>query len=393
MKKFAHPSCVLWGGYACGNTGDELTLAAALQDARARFGEAVAVLSPNADYTQWLFPGARVIAYEPRSPPLLCQRLRRAYERLQARGLFRHCKVRAYRLRDQAGSRGEAAPPWVEAIVHAQQLYLVGGGYLSELFNLDHLLLPLKVANAAAVPVATAPLGLGPFSSNQAATWVAQALGEADLVVRDRASLEFCAARGLRAKLQPDDGFRVAELLPGLVPPASTRQACTAGAGRYLRVGVCVSDQPGSTAVAASQAWWVRFLRALKRYEAELVIEGFCFHSSLSCDFATLVRLFHVVGLGVQQVQAPLLDFRLAVRNLCRYDVIVSTRFHAIVVASVLGIPHVAFASGEYYRRKMAAAVQPCQGTGRLVTPEGSCPEEVADHVSAACRQSCPLAE
>src|SRR5215467_11108151 len=64
------PKCILWGGYAMGNAGDELLLAIALRDMRGCYGSsAVAVLSPFPGYTKALFSEIKMIPYAPATAP------------------------------------------------------------------------------------------------------------------------------------------------------------------------------------------------------------------------------------------------------------------------------------------------------------------------------------
>lgn len=385
-----HPACVLWGGYTFGNTGDELTLAVALHDARQRFGDAVAVLSRDPAYTRWLFPDVHVLPYES-LPPVVTRRtgrvLQKVYALLRRRGLVPDLYLHAQRLRRRLQPGPAASPAWVRAIEQCREFYLVGGGYLTDLFDVENYLLPLQIANARGIPIATAPLGLGPFTSERAAAAVAQALRRARVAVRDTASLDFCHRHGIAGTLRPDDGFRLLELMPELALSDEPEAHASDAAPRRARVGICIFHQHGSGEFAPLEEWWTRFLRILKRHDAELSVEGFHFHTARNRGFATMVHLFHATGLDVRCVQAPCLDFREAIRKVRTYDVVVSTRFHAVVVANVLNVPHVAVAAGEYYTNKMLAALGPDDTGSRLVTIPEHSPEEAANHVLALCRR------
>jgi polysaccharide pyruvyl transferase WcaK-like protein len=378
--KHIAPACIVWGGYSWGNSGDELTLAIALHDARERFGDSVAILSRDPAYTRWLFPDVPVIPYRLRPPPFVIQQLRALYLRFQRSewssgvpGLF----IPNARLRDQRGAVRGVPPEWVTAIRQARQLYLVGGGYLTDLFDVAYHLLPIEVANASGVAVATAPLGIGPFHSPWAAKAVAQALRNATVAVRDTSSLHFCRDHGLHAELRQDDGFRAAQTLPELELDTPLPRPDS----DLMRVGVCIFNQHGGKA-AQIDTWWRTFLGRLRQHEDVIDLEGFPFHESRARGFATMVELFEDTNWGAARVRPPSLDFRVLIQNLRRYDLIISTRFHAIVIAHVLGTPHLAVASGSYYATKMDAAVNHDDPLSQLVNIAHESPERVAAHVA-----------
>ncbi len=377
----ARYECLLWGGYGFGNVGDELTLAVALHDQRLLFGESVGILSHRPEVMRRQFPDTDVIPYEPRTvaaPHRFLARLAATWLRHGGPGRFH---LPRYRLADQPVPSTAGAGQWRQVIARCRQLYLVGGGYLTDLFSIDYFLLPLEVVRAASVPIRTAPLGLGPFYSRGAGTRVASALAPADLVVRDAASLEFCQRHQLPSRLQRDDGFRVREVLPELSSPVA--EDCRA---RRPRLGICVFRQHGDQAWPETRRWWLRLLTALQASREVLDVEGFCFYREPGVDHRTLSSLFADVGGGQENVRPPQQDFRDAVRELRRYDFIVSARFHSIVVANELGIPHVAVGLGESYAVKMAAAVRADDARCRLVRSCALPPESIADHVRSVCR-------
>jgi polysaccharide pyruvyl transferase WcaK-like protein len=369
-----HYECLLWGGYGFGNTGDELTLAVALHDQRRRGGDSVAILSRNPDYTRSLFPGVPVIAYCPHRAPLLRRTLSRRLDRWAHHGGPTDLRLARYRLADQLDDAGS----WARTLPQCNRLHLVGGGYLSDLFGLDYLLLPVVAARANALPISTSPLGLGPFASRAAATHVADLLRPVQLAVRDTESLAFCRQHQLPAELRPDDGFRVLEILSELAHAASAARSAL-----RPRIGICIFRQHGDRDRAAAERWWQQFLQALKAGAEPVEVEGFCFHTNPALDYDTARTRFQAAGLAASAVRRPDPDFRAALRDLRRYDVIVSARFHAIVVANALSIPHVAVAFGDYYRAKMAAAVRRDDPGSRLVSSLTASPEELARQVVA----------
>lgn len=351
MQSSKKYDCVIWGGYARGNTGDELCLAMALQRARREFGPAIAVLSCDPAYTAWLFPEVTVV-------PLVLAAPRRAkgWKRFWRKG-------------GGISSAGrDAESEWRACLGSARRLYLAGGGYLTDLWSMDTILAPLELATQLKLPIATAPVGIGPFKSGAAADRVARALSGAELKVRDAVSLGFCRARGLKAVLESDDAFALDWL------PARTE---TPRGDGPRTIGVCIFQQYGQDADVDLSGWWTECLRGLRRQHPEHVIEGFCFHTSPQAEFGQMVGLFRRAGLPLSGVLAPHLDFRQAAAGVRHYDFIISTRFHAVVVANVLKIPNVAMATGDYYLTKMNAAVSGHEAFSTLVDPGGSSPETV----------------
>ena len=334
QKKY---DCVIWGGYAQGNTGDELCLAAALKRASCEFGPAIAVLSCNPEYTSQLFPDAPVIPF-----------------------------VRPGQSKPQPGFDPDGE--WKQCLHSAQRLYLAGGGYLTDLWSLDFVMPPLEFAVQLKLPVFTAPIGLGPFNSKVSAERVVPVLRKADLKVRDDVSQDFCRTHGLQAALEPDDAFALIANWPSA---AIEKQP-----GQHRRkIGVCIFQQYGQAASVDLSDWWTQCLRGLQRQHPEYEIEGFCFHTSLSAEFCEMQRLFPRAGLPVEQVLAPQLDFRKATAAIREYDFIISTRFHAVVAANVFKIPNIAIAVGDYYLAKMKAAVCGYENLSTFINPDQSSPE------------------
>lgn len=328
--------CVLHGGYAGGTVGDEIALGVALGDAADRFGPRVAVLSRDPAYTRGLFPDATVIPYD----PIPTKR------GVIDRWLFRDPV--SYRPDGQVGRDGLALP-WVEAVRKSANLYLVGGGYLNDVWDIHFPLLPARIAAEAGVPISTAPVQVGPFFGSASRRCVADALRSADLRVRDRSSCESSSDIGLGAHAAVDDVFRAREVIEGL-------EARTRG-DDIARIGVCIFRQNGCTQ-PAFDSWWVEFLRTVAM-DSNIEIEGFGFHNYPGYDAADCIDLFSKAGLEAGSVLPPPTDFRSAARNLGRYDAVISCRFHAVVASCLLGIPAVAFADGAYYKQKLTAVWPP----------------------------------
>jgi polysaccharide pyruvyl transferase WcaK-like protein len=344
--------CILWGGYAEGNTGDELTLAVALHDMQERYGDSIAILTANPGYTMRQFPGMEVIRYDLNDSISLRRRLSwKIALRIGTPQVWR------YRLQDQSTADGS----WLPRLRSCEMLYLVGGGYLTDLFNLDAHLLPVGAAKEAGAAVATAPLGLGPFRSRQAARKTAATLTGATLAVRDQASLDFCDHAGLPARLAKDDGFRAAEVIDLRPEP---------NAPRRLRpcIGLNISHQYGSSWTGETRSWWTTLVRTLTR--APVDIETFCFHADTFSDYERALECCLVAGLAPSSVREPRLDFRAACRQLADFDLIVSSRFHAVVVGNIMGKATFGVYAGDYYKHKMLAAAQDFPRSQALSLPE-----------------------
>lgn len=352
---------MIWGGYSWGNTGDELCLAAALEHATRQFGGNVAVLSPNPEHTSWLFPDTTVVPYVAPS-----RRVSKRWKKFLRRwGLFRDTR--------QSGREQQMSveSEWSQCLADARRMHLAGGGYLSDLFPLDLVLPPIQLALQLGLPVTTSPVGIGPFNSVSEAGRVGRLLRRMDLTVRDEVSRDFCQARGLKPGLAPDDAFA---LVKSWLPAAPEPRPCD----RQRKIGVCIFRQYGQPADCDWSGWWTQCLQGLKTRHPEMAIEGFCFHASPQAEFHEMVRLFRRAGIPLDRVKPPEMDFRRATMAIREYDVVISTRFHAVVAANVFKIPNLAVASGDYYLAKMAAA-QGGHRHGVLVNPAHYSPEALVE--------------
>ncbi len=349
--------CILWGGYGWGNVGDELTLAVALRDMRESYGTSVAVLSPVPGYTKALFPNVEVIPYIPvrRRQPMWSRMINPLRLRVG-------WTAPEFDLSEQLDS--PSSKPWVQSIQACELLYLVGGGYLTDLLHLSHSLLPIQIARAAEVAVKTAPLGIGPLCQERSAIQLQHALRHADVTVRDGDSQSLCHRLGIVSELRPDDGFRIREVMAIQRPPAVDR----------LPVGINFYRQHGGAAAEPTAAWWREVIRAL--VASGISVAGFCFHNTLASDFSQTVQLFVEAGLPAPLVAFPEADFRTECQRLMSYQAVITARFHAVVVAGVAGLPAIGVADGEYYRSKMAAA---CKNNpaSQMVEPNRTAPEQI----------------
>lgn len=361
MKK--NPKCLLWGGYGYGNVGDELTLAAAIGDMRVLFGDSIAILSPLPGYTMALFPEEKVVPYQPLSGRAPKIPNRSIPECIWMKG--RRCLglvdpiLPPKTIKERIGDR--KADEWVRLIEGADLLYLVGGGYLTDLFSLERFLTPVEVAHHFGVRVATAPLGIGPLRLKESREYFKSSMERVALRVRDPESLEECKNLGVDAEMCRDDGFRVRENLD--FPNVESRGV----------IGVNYFPQHGAADQLTIRRWWLELLIGLK--QKGLQVEGFCFHNKISSDFSNMVELFSEVGFPAKSVCFPDFDFRTECRRLVGYNTIITSRFHAAVVANVMKIPTIAIASGPYYLSKMAVAVKGAE-MAQVIDPLAVSPSE-----------------
>ena len=337
--------CLLWGGYGWGNAGDELTLAAAIRDIKSRFGDDFAIISPVPGYTMALFPGEHVVPYHALigSEPSVPKRS------IASRALLKAVRLLGYPdavLPPRSIYERIAASPshaWIDHLRGAELLYLVGGGYLTDLFSFDQFFTPVEVADHFDVAIESAPLGIGPFTRPESLNRFGNALAKASVRVRDANSLTLCKQVGINAEICPDEGFRASEDLK------------FSDITRRNVIGINYFEQHGAKNRTKSRKWWHDLVVGLTRQGVE--VEGFCFHNQISSDFSKTVELLVESGIAPCRVCPPDLDYRNACRRIASYQGIVTCRFHATVVANVLGVPSIATADGSYYTFKMEAAI------------------------------------
>lgn len=362
--------CVLWGGYAGGNVGDELTLAIGLQDMKRKYSQdQLAILSSNPTYTAWQFPDIRVIEYEKiPSDHALNGLIKRVKRNRTLSGLFLETLLgqkERYYIRKNL--------EWVRILREASELYLVGGGYLTDLFHLDEVLIPVLIAQHYGKVVNTAPVGAGPFKDTAFKRIFVKTFRDIKLTVRDSESQLQCKQLGLDAKLVCDNGFRLMEL-PVFSSKASDFRESE-------KIGVCIYQQHGAKAnISDYFSWWKDFVTELISLGFKDQIEGFCFHNSIGLDFRYMVKLFAEVGIPIKQVGEPILDFSSAILNISKYSLVITTRFHAAVAASVFNIPFFAISSGLYYGKKMNSVIE-CSGKGRSISLEQADAKLVAQDI------------
>lgn len=361
---------VVWGGYGGGNYGDELTLAIALRDFTRKEATDLMVLSATPMLTRWLHPGVKVMPYE-----LPVNLVVRTLGRLSHSVAWLAEPLQSTLLSSAYWNMLRQRPDWVEAVTGADELYLVSGGYMNDLFDFNSIILPVMLASEQGVKINMSPLGIGPFQSAVNQKLFKRLFRDVLLTVRDVQSLAFCQQLGLSAQLAPDDGVRTAELAPDL-----NERIAPGGFLNEPKIGLGIYYQRGSSLTkAAAMDWWEEVLRCLIAAGLGRYLEGFCFHTTHLLDFADLVALFSAVGLNLDQVKSPPFHYLDGINNLRAYRLTVTTRFHAAVVSSVFDLPVFAVSSGDYYTQKMnSPAVNP---TAHRVVIDQVSPEAFAEAI------------
>jgi polysaccharide pyruvyl transferase WcaK-like protein len=339
----------------------------AVKDLARAHGDDIVVLTPNPEHTAIALPRTRLSAYGmDASRGTVSRAIVWATRSVSGSPLQRL----GLRLLKQ-NPRLVGAPEWLRVLASGSRLHLVGGGYFTDLFDLDYFLRPLRVARSMGLSVTTSPLGLGPFAGTTSAAKVATALRTARVVVRDETSLRFCREHGLVAEEQPDDGFRLREVIRTRSPEPEHRPG-----GR--RLGICIFSQYDDGRSLALEAWWVACLRHLAGMRPGWRFTGFCFHTATEMDYDTTRRLFAKADLDPGAVRRPVADPEQAVAGLQVFDAILSTRFHAVVAAVQFEIPCVAVAVNEYYEIKMRCAARHSPQPLPVLNPVHTAPEAVA---------------
>ncbi|MBF0225410.1 MAG: polysaccharide pyruvyl transferase family protein [Desulfobacterales bacterium] len=343
-------SCMIWGGYGWGNVGDELTLDIAFKELSKSFDtSSIFILSPAPEYSKWLYPERQIIPFVPIDKDLTTTEILNL----------------------------KNTPLWVDILYKCKLLFLVGGGYLTDLFNIKAKLQPIALAQKFNIPIRTAPIGIGPFKAKNNEHITAYFLQNSDLWVRDEDSLEFAYQNGIFAKLQCDDGFKIKDFYPEIFNVLNKKKKNN----EIFKIGVCIFNQHGADNFASIENWWVDFFKFMQNKSLGLFFEGFCFHTSLNLDFYTMIKIFQKAELPLKNILPPFIDFREALKNLINYDMIISSRFHAIVTASTIGMQSLAIASGEYYISKMKSSSNVNPQITRLIIPEFTSYDEMAEIV------------
>jgi polysaccharide pyruvyl transferase WcaK-like protein len=339
---------MVWGGYGFGNAGDELLLAAALRRELARGARRVAVLSREPEVTRWNLGHGDVVGYEPVQPPSWHRLARRARPAMPS-----------YRLGDQ-----HARSPWMNALRDSARLRLTGGGYVTDLFDLDYFLMPAEAALNLGIEVEIGPVGVGPFRSSEAERRAMDVLRECRRVtVRDDISLELLGRHGIAAEWERDSGFEITAL-PGFedLPARPPRSGPP-------RIGVLVSPQHGAPRASERRDWMRELFSAVREQAPDAVIEGFSFQAAWWEDFREQVAMFEQLGWDRRAVRPPMVDWKRTLLQVRDFDLVFTTRFHPSVVAHAFGVPYASLLAGPYYERKMVGAFRDLKTRGVRLKP------------------------
>ena len=168
------------------NTGDELCLAAAMERKEREFdGSVASTQRPSGTHFANFFRTRPSVPYTSlfRLIPLLTSLQKTFFPRQQIpshrlwAGLF-FCAMDEF-----DPGQGLDAP----ALARTRQLYLVGGGYLTDLFpDRSHPGTHSIRTAIKKIPVATAPIGIGPFQSPLYEEQATSVLRQIKLTVRDK---------------------------------------------------------------------------------------------------------------------------------------------------------------------------------------------------------------
>ncbi len=299
---------LIWGGYGGGNTGDELLLRRCVDEV-IRTGASPTILSPIPGLTRRLLPGLDVVEFSRESFAAT-----------------------------QHGAQ-PASPAVIAALESCDELWLTGGGYLTDTFgefNLRYFLAPIRQAGRS-IPLRARPIGLGPFADTELAMLTAEGLTGGRILVRDRTSLALCQSWNIDATLAEDDVWNLN--LP-------QERAETRG-----EIVCAFFDQPDDPDPGVSRRWWTEIVRAL--VDRGFVLVGVPFHIDFTQDFAVTAEIFAAAGARVESVLVPELDPVETCRRVAGRRLVLSSRFHLALMARRLGIPAGALASGPYFRQKM----------------------------------------
>jgi polysaccharide pyruvyl transferase WcaK-like protein len=182
--------------------------------------------------------------------------------------------------------------------------------------------------------------------------------------------------------LKSDDGFRVKEVLSDL----QLRHPLQENKETKQRIGICIHRQENQEKHLIEK-WWINFLSNLKTYP-NIEVRGFCFNADPAQDFSTLLYLFEASGHQREAVQQPPENFRDAIKHLRNFNLVVSTRFHSIVVAHALKLPYLAIASGEYYFNKISSIPIAQDSQSKLLDPTKNTPQEAVIQLTSCLNKA-----
>lgn len=236
----------------------------------------------------------------------------------------------------------------VRALRHCDLLCFGGGSIIKELYASTGrgrystlrmiLAIVLFTRHIARKPIAMLNVGVGPLSTRRGLRWARRILRRVDLLtVRDGRSKATCRAIGIDAVASTDAVFSLDPIqLLGHTPPPEKALAT----GRPLRIGLSLNFD------VENPANWENFLTqlalALSHVGAQRPIElhgvpmqtGFKKH-----DDAEILAAFASRVPSLRYVQHALRTPQDAAQLIATCDLVIAERLHAIVMASILGVP------------------------------------------------------
>ncbi|OLF07061.1 polysaccharide pyruvyl transferase family protein [Actinophytocola xanthii] len=289
----------------------------------------------------------------------------------------------------------------LRALAGCDVLCFGGGSIIKELYastgrnRYSTLLMILAIVTftrrIARKPIAMLNVGVGPVRSPRGLRLARMILSQVDeLTVRDEKSLTLCRSIGVEPRLATDAVFSVdAESLLGDDRASSDAEPAAASPGR-VRVALNLNFD------IENPAHWELFLsglaRALQSLDARHPIElhslpmqtGFKQHDDAEVldEFATRVP-------SIPFVRHELATPGDAARVIQKSDIVVAERLHAIVMASILGVPPFALAY-DVKVRELAAMLRLERWSVDINAPFDA--EELADRMADLIRERAAVA-
>ena len=339
----------LWGAYHFGNTGDELLLLSAIERIKKEFNNFF-ILSQNEELGRCLFPEFEIIQLHWKEVEVK----KSLFEKFKSKfiNFERNYEIYLNNLLSYYQNCTKKESLWLKKLLSSEILYLVGGGYLSDYFNLTPMIFPIFVANKFSIKISSAPITIGPFKSPNMSEFVANQLKSAEIIARDKKTLEFCITNGIKSIYKEDEITNIGSINKKLWVSSKNKNIKK---NSLFRIGVNINKQVGSkynSEIALSTASLIDYI---KKNVTNVVFFGFCFFRQES-EFETTAHAFRLNKLPCNLIEPASIDFKLNVYRLSHANFIITTRFHAVVLAQVFKIPYVGIWDGEYYEQKMKAA-------------------------------------
>lgn len=355
--------CIMFGGYGAINTGDLLLSHIALMDMKKIYGDEISILTPHEGITNYYFPGIPTLYYDPKEPEFIAPSLA---IKIKNRIGFKDTKCDKLKY-----TISHSKDSWDKKLEGCEVLCLTGGGHFTDMCDsLDYYLYPIEVAKKYGCKINFSPNGFGPFKSNESLIKLKRILDGINVKVRDYESLEMLRSIGIEAEFFKDNGFRCQELV-NFEKPLSSPDS--------YKIGLNICSQLGGCDHAEVLRWWSIVIKKLVEHGCD--IETFCFHSDPYLDFQEAIQAVRLSGVHIHSINEPILDFKKSLNQIAKYNLIISARFHPIVVANTIGVDTIALINGSYYRAKMNAACDGYDKTSVIFDLHNTSPKLLVNHV------------